>query len=259
MISTKRTAGIDGDNPMHTNRPAATIKERTMKPTASKLIRWAGLSAMVAGISFVVVGLLHQPDILASVTTTRWAITHSLAIAMSVFGLLGVTGLYARQVEAAGWLGLAGYFLLSLWLVLILPFTFFEVFILPLLATEAPAFAEGFLGVFTGSTGAMNFGVLAALWTLSDVLLLLGGLVFGIATLRAGILSRWPAGVLTVGFGLAPVFGALLPHELAPLAAVPMGVGLAWLGYALWSERRERAADPVAGRGSPPLRPAAAE
>jgi len=218
-----------------------------MKPTASKLIRWAGLSAMVAGICFVVLGLLHPPEILSSVTTTRWAIVHSLAIAMSLFGLLGITGLYTRQVEAAGWLGLAGYLLLSLWLVLILPFTFFEVFILPLLATEAPAFAEGFLGIFTGSAGEMNFGVLADLWTISDVLLLLGGLVFGIATLRAGILSRWAAGVLTVGVGLAPAF-ALLPHELEPLAAVPIGVGLAWLGYALWSERREQAAEPVAGR-----------
>ena len=222
------------------------------------LIRWTGVAALVAGICFVVVGLLHQPDILASVTTTRWAITHSLAIAMSVFGLLGVTGLYARQVEAAGWLGLAGYFLLSLWLVLILPFTFFEVFILPLLATEAPAFAEGFLGVITRSAGEANFGALAGLWALSDVLFLLGGLVFGIATLRAGILSRWAAGMFTVGIGLAPAT-ALLPHELVPLVAVPIGVGLAWLGYALWSERRERAADPVPGREIPQFRPTAAE
>jgi hypothetical protein len=181
-----------------------------------------------------------------------------LAIAMSLFGLLGMTGLYARQVEEAGWLGLAGYLLLSLWLVLILPFTFFEVFILPLLATEAPTFADGFLGIFTGAASEINFGVLAAVWTLSDVLLPLGGLVFGIASLRAGILSRWAAGVLTVGVGLAPAF-ALLPHELEPLAAVPIGLGLAWLGYALWSERREHASDSVPGRGIPQLRPTTSE
>ncbi len=86
------------------------------------LIRWAGLSAMVAGICFVALALLHPPDMLSSVTTTRWAITHALAIAMSVFGLFGMTGLYARQAEAAGWLGLTGYLLWSLWLVLFLPF-----------------------------------------------------------------------------------------------------------------------------------------
>ncbi len=229
-----------------------------MKTTSSNLIRWAGLSALVAGICFVVVGLLHPSHILSSVTTSRWAITHSLAIAMSVFVLLGMTGLYARQVEAAGWLGLAGYLLWSLFWVLALPFTFVEAFILPLLATEAPAFAEGFLVMLNRSVGEMKFGVLAGLWALSDILFLLGGLVFGVATLRAGILSRWAAGVFTVGFGLAPA-SALLPHELAPLVAVPIGLGLAWLGFALWSERSETAADLVAGRGIPQLHQAAAE
>ena len=222
------------------------------------LIRWAGLSALVAGICFVALGLLHPPDTLSSVTTTRWAITHALAIAMSVFGLLGMTGLYARQVAAAGWLGLAGYLLWSLWLVLVLPFNFFEAFILPLLATEAPAFGEGFLGIITRSAGEMKFGVLAGLWALSDILFLLGGLVLGIATLRAGILPRWAAGVFTLGIGLAPA-SALLPHELQPLVAVPIGVGLALLGLALLGERREHAAAPVPGREIPQFRPTAAE
>ena len=216
------------------------------------LFRLAGVSAMVAGMCFMVVGLLHPSDVLSSVTTTRWAITHSLAIAMSVFGLLGMTGIYARQVETAGWLGLAGYLLWSLWLVLALPFTFFEAVILPLLATKAPALAESFLVIFTRSASEMHFGVLADLWALADVLFLLGGLVFGIATLRAGILSRWAAGVFTVGIGLAPA-SALLPHEFRPLVAVPIGVGLAWLGYALWSERRAHAAEGVPGTASPQL------
>ena len=118
---------------------------------------------------------------------------------------------------------------------------------LPLLATEAPTFAEGFLGIFTGSASEINFGVLAALWTLSSVLLLLGGLVFGIATFRAHVLPRWPAGLLAVAAALTPA-AALLPHAIQPLVAVPIGVGLAWLGYALWSERRrEQAADPDDG------------
>ena len=227
-----------------------------MKITASSLIRWAGLSALVAGICFVVLGLLHPPNVISSVTTTRWAIVHCLALALSVFGLLGMMGLYARQVERAGWLGLGGFLLLSLWLVFILPFTFFEVFFLPLLATEAPTFAAGFLGIFTGAASEINFGVLAALWPLSTVLLLLGGLVFGIATFRAGILPRWAAGLLAVGCLLSPA-AALLPHAIQPLVAVPIGVGLAWLGYALWSERSERraqASDPAPGRVSPQLR-----
>jgi hypothetical protein len=221
------------------------------------LIRWAGLSAMVAGICFVVVGLLHPPNILSSVSTTRWVIVHAVAIALSLFGLPGITGVYARQAHAAGWLGLAGYLLFSLWLVLIFAFTFFEVFVLPLLVTEAPTFAAGFLGIFTGST-EMNVGGLAALWGLSDALFALGGLVFGIATFRAGILPRWAGGALTIAIILAPV-SALLPNELRPLVAVPIGFAFAGLGYALWSERREHASEAIPGRASPQLGQSGAE
>jgi hypothetical protein len=217
-----------------------------MKPTASKLIRWAGLAALVAGGCVVVLGLLHPPNVLSSVPTTQWAVVHVLALAMSLFGLLGMMGLYARQVKETGWLGLAGFLLFSLWLVLILPFTFFEVFFLPLLVTEAPTFGEGFLGIFTGAASEINFGVLEAVYKLTGVLLILGPLVFGIATLRAGILSRWAAGLLAVAGALVPA-AALLPLERQPLVVVPVGIALAWLGYALWSERREQAAEPDDG------------
>jgi hypothetical protein len=75
---------------------------------------------------------------------------------MCVLFLLGITGLYARQVEAAGWLGLAGFLLFSLNWVLTAPFTVAEVFILPVLATEAPTLAEGFLGAQRGRMPARN-------------------------------------------------------------------------------------------------------
>ena len=228
-----------------------------MKITASKVIRWAGLSAMVAGICYVLVGMFHPLNVLSSVTTTRWAIVHVLASAMSFFGLLGMAGLYARQAEKSGWLGLAGFVLFSLWLALILGFSFVETFILPRLATATPTFVEGFLGMFTGSASEINFGVLPTLWTLSGPLYILGGLLFGIATFRAGILSRWAGVLLAIGTALAPV-AALLPPELEAKIAVPVGLALAWLGYALWSERREHASQPVPGKGSPQFRPTAA-
>jgi hypothetical protein len=136
------------------------IKGTKMKITASNLSRWAGLSAMVAGIMYVIVGLLH-PFVshnggLPSVTTNVWVLTHSLTIGVSFFGLLGLAGIYARQVEKAGWLGLAGFLLFSLWLVLVPGFTFFETLILPLLAIDAPTFAEGFLGISPGPPGQVS-------------------------------------------------------------------------------------------------------
>jgi hypothetical protein len=56
--------------------------------TAPKLIRWAGLSAMVAGIIFAGIQPIHPLDVLASVTTIQWAIIQSLKTAMCIFGLL---------------------------------------------------------------------------------------------------------------------------------------------------------------------------
>src|SRR5690349_20485868 len=114
MNSVKQTTATEGDKQMNTKRQTA-IQETAMNLTASNLIRWAGLSAMVAGIIYMAVGMFHPPNVVSSVTTTQWAIVHTLAIAMSFFGLLGLTGIYARQVKESGRLGLAGYLLFSLW------------------------------------------------------------------------------------------------------------------------------------------------
>jgi hypothetical protein len=139
-----------------------------------------------------------------------------------------------------------------------LAFIFAEAFIIPLLATAAPTFVDGFFGIFNGHPIETNLGALPALFALTGVLYMLGGLLFGIATLRAGILSRWAAGLLAVAAALTPA-AALLPHEIQRFAGIPVGLALAWLGYALWSERREQASEPVPGKASPQLRKAAAE
>jgi hypothetical protein len=247
---------------MNTNRLSTVIpgnnKESNMNITASKLIRWAGLAAMVAGICYVVVGIFHPPNILSSVTTTQWVMVHVLATAMCFFGILGMAGLYARQAEKSGWLGLAGFVLLSLWFAFILGFSFVEAFILPSLATAVPKFVEGWLGMFTSSASEMNLGVLPTLWLLTAPLYILGGLLFGIATFRAGILPRWAAILLVIGSALAPV-AALLPLEQQPKVALPVGIALAWLGYALWSERRAHTSELVSGPASPQLGQSGAE
>jgi len=205
--------------------------------TNANLIRWAGVSALVAGVCYVIVGVFHPLNVPDSVTALRWIIVHVIAMAMSIFGLFGMAGLYARQSEKSGWLGLAGYLLFSLWLALILGFTFVEVFVLPILATAAPAFVAGWLGMFTGTASALDLGALPIVWTLTGPIYILGGLLFGIATFRAAILPRWAGILLAVGTVIGPV-AILFPPEYQPKVAVPVGLALAWLGYALWSERR---------------------
>ena len=218
-----------------------------MSITSSKLIRWAGLSAVLAGILFVVIQPIHPPDVLSSVSTGQWAVITSLKMAMAVFGLFGVTGIYARQAERAGWLGLVGYLLFSLFLALTTAFAFAEAFILPLLATDAPEFVEGFLGLASGSPSDVALGAIPTIYAMAGAGYILGGLLFGIATFRAGVLPRWPAAILAVAGPASVLAVSLLPHGVERFAAAPGGLALAWLGYAVWAERRESAEEPMPG------------
>jgi hypothetical protein len=208
-----------------------------MEITSGNLIRLAGLSALIGGLCYAFVGVVHPANVPASVTTTRWASVHVIACAMSFFGVLGLAGIYARQAVKSGWLGLVGYVMLSLWFVLIMGFSFVEAFILPHLATVTPALVDGWMKMFNGGTSTINLGVLPTLWTLAGPLYILGGLLFGIATFRAHILPRGAAILLALGTALAPV-GALLSLTAQPKLAIPTGLALAWLGYALMTERQ---------------------
>jgi hypothetical protein len=212
-----------------------------MKITTQSLIRASGPAAIVGGLAYALVGVLHPPNILASVTTPAWLAVHVLAVGTSIFGSIGLTGIYARQAEKTGWLGLAGYLLLNFWLAIILGFTFVEVFILPALATIAPTFVEAWLGMFNGTSNGINLDALSTVWTITGPLYILGGILFGIATFRARILPRWAGVLLAVGTAMGPL-AAVLPLDLQPKIAVPPGLALAWLGYSLWAERRAKAA-----------------
>jgi hypothetical protein len=64
----------------------------------------------------------------------------------------------------------------------------------------------------------------------------LGGLLFGLATLRAGVLPRGAAALLIIGAVAYPLAGML---EL-PFAGIVFGLAVAWLGFALWSGAGER-------------------
>ena len=245
----KQTATLKGDTQINTNRETSATRESKMQITASKLIRWSGVAAILAGLIFAAYQPIQPPEVVSSVNTSAWAIITPLKYAMCLLFLLSWTGLYARQVKETGWLGLAGYLLLSLSWALQSAFVFATAFILPLLATTAPRFVDNLLRSANGPVSGVNLGTLPALFTLVGISYILGGILFGIATLRAGILSRWAAGLLVVAsalplaFVLKPV-AALIPPNIQHLAAMPLGIAVAWLGYALLSERQSKLQNP---------------
>lgn len=221
--------------------------------TSSSLIRWAGLSAVVAGVIFAGIQPLHPPDVVSSVGGSTWAIITPLKTVMCLLMLIGVTGIYARQVTRVGWLGLIGYLIFGLAWAITYADVFAETVILPPLAAAAPQFVDSMLGIGAGRASPVDLGAFPTLFMLSGGLYMLGGLLLGIATFRAGILPRWAAGLMATTAFLTPA-AAALPHQFQRLAAVPMGIALAGLGYALWSERRAKVADSLTATAIPQLR-----
>jgi hypothetical protein len=222
-----------------TGKATADAREDTiMKMSTPNLIRLAGLAAVIGGSCYVLVGAFHPANVAASVTGTRWAVVHVLACATSFFGVLGLAGLHARQATKTGWLGLVGMVLLSLWFVIVMGFSFVEAFILPHPGAVTPEFTQGWMGMFNGEPSQVDLGVLPTLWTLTAPLYIGGGVLFGLATYRARIFPRAAAVLLALGTAAAPIAG-FLPLAAQPKMAIPTGLALAWLGYAMTTERAQ--------------------
>jgi hypothetical protein len=66
-----------------------------------------------------------------------------------------------------------------------------------------------------------------------------GGLLFGIALFRAGILSRWASVLLAYGT-ISVLALAALPESFNRPFAVPTGIALIGLGVSLWRDQRRR-------------------
>ena len=129
------------------------IKESKTKITASTLIRLAGLSAMWRGLCFIVLGMIHPLNVL-SVSHHRSVGHHPLSLQRSWASLAcsALRGSTPGKWKRSGWLGLAGYLLFSVfWMIADVAFHSSKPLSCRVLATVAPKFVEGFLGMVTGS------------------------------------------------------------------------------------------------------------
>jgi hypothetical protein len=206
--------------------------------TPSTLTRAGAVALALAGLIFIVIQPLHPHEDVASITTSTWVVVHVMSLAMAVLGLAGITALYLTQVKRMGWLGLLGYVLFALFFITQAAVNFAEAFILPLTAGGSPEVTEDVASLFaTGYVLQTDVGPLAIVGVLGSVLYLGGGVLFGVAIIRARVLPLW-TGILLIAAAVASLSAAVIPHELARYAAVPMGVALVALGGALWLQQR---------------------
>jgi putative flippase GtrA len=214
-----------------------------MTISPSLLIRATGAAAVAAGALFIGVQIGHPPLDLASITTTEVAVRNTAKVLMAALALAGITGMYLSQVRRNGVLGLVGYLILAAGYLLIMSSTFALAYVLPSIAGTDPSYVTDVLVTFTGGTATGDIGVLGPLFQVQSACFLAGGLVFGVALYRAHVLARWATVLLAVG-GLVTAALAVMPDALYRLLALPNGIALIALGYALWRSQRQ-ADDPT--------------
>ena len=224
--------------------------------TTGTLTRATAVAAMAGGLLFIAVQIKHPLLDAPFTTTTEYTVREAAKIFMAVSSLIGITGIYLRQVQKIGVLGLIGYVVLAVGYLTILSAQVIGVFVLPDLAASQPGYVNDVLAVATSGTPV---GDVSRMQTLSHIgaAYILGGVVFGIALVRAGVLARWAAVLMAVG-AVATVATFQLPELTQRLFALPAGVALIGLGYSLWREQRTQKTQSLSSQVSSQLDPTGA-
>jgi hypothetical protein len=197
--------------------------------SSSNLIRWSGLAALVGGVLFVVLDILdfllygNLPYSEAATAGSFIFVQGTFIIAIILIGL-GLVGLYAHQMEEAGSFGLVAFIVSFIGVIMAAGSIWSEFFVGAWLAGTAPQLLEA------NPSGTMAAGII-----LSYFLFALGWLLFGLASLRAGVLPRGAAALLIVGAFLFAIISLLQ----FPFESIVLGAALAWMGYARWSGTSE--------------------
>lgn len=216
-----------------------------MTITPTMLTKAAAVAAVVAGAIFIAVQFNHPHLDVTSVTTTEVIVRNSLKVLMAVLALVGISGMYLSQVRRNGVIGLAGYAVLGVGYLLIASTTTAAATVLPLVAGTDAGFVADFIAASTGGSPGGDLGLLQVVFKVQDFAYLAGGLVFGIALYRAGVLARWAAALLAAG-GVITIALSVMPDAFYRLLAFPNGIAMIGLGFSLWLTTRRASTDPGA-------------
>ncbi len=178
--------------------------------SSATLFRLSGLSLLVGGLLSIIYLFIHpESDGLAYYGDPMTVLSHLVGFVAVLLILLGLPGLYARQAERAGILGLVSTLMVFIG-VAILDGThnIIDSTVTPTLATipdAEPLLTEG--GPWEE---AMQSGMQGTLVSVGGPMLLLGLILLGISTIWAGVLPRW-AGALPIVAALTVPLGFVVP------------------------------------------------
>jgi hypothetical protein len=210
-----------------------------MNITSKGLTATAGLCAAAAGAIFIGVQINHPPADVAHLVTTEMAIRETAKVLMCILALIGFTGMFVRHHRRFGVLGLAGFSLLTVGFLALFATECIVGYVLPTVAHSNPAYVQDVLDAAVGGSPSGDIGGMHVLFLAAGIGYPLGGLMFGIALFRAGVLARWACALLAYGT-ISALALSVLPESFSRPFAVPTGVALIGLGVSLWRDQRRR-------------------
>ncbi len=208
-----------------------------MNITTHRITAVAGLCAAVAGTIYAGVQVNHPPADIAHVVTTEMLVRETAKAVMAVLALAGFAGMFLHNRHRFGALGVAGYVLVTVGYLTMFVNQCIVACVLPIVARTSPGYVQDYLDAAMGNSPKGDIGHMQDLMMLTGIGYSVGGLLFGIALFRAGLLSRWASAVFAAGTVSALALAAL-PESFSRPFAVPVAVALVGLGISLWQQSR---------------------
>src|ERR687890_474837 len=198
----------------------------------SRFVRMGAWAAMVSGLAVVVSMLLawlvvpyERLGLTEAYLTSSYSISSGLRLLGLVLLVWGLIGIYTPQSRAAGTFGLWTFVFVFLGTALAAGNTWAEVFVYPTLAQIAP---EMLSGAGFGTEAAMYIAVGI---NLSYPLFYLGLVLFGAATLWAGVFPRWIAVLLIISIPVTMFLDPTAGTFQESIGQILLGIAVATLGF----------------------------
>ncbi len=208
----------------------------------SRFVRAGAWAAIASGLAMAVSLLMdwlvvpHEQLGPEAFLTGSYLVSSGLrlfSIALLPWALIGI---YSRQSRSAGTVGLWAFVVVFLGATLTVGNVWAEVFVWPTLAQAAP-------DMMSGSVTDMSSYLVAGL-NVSFPLFGLGLILFGIATIRAGVYPRWAALLLIVSIPVTMFLDPTPGSFQESIGQILLGISVATLGwYALRNSSREAKGD----------------
>jgi hypothetical protein len=183
----------------------------------------AGGSAMVASLLLEWLVVPHEQLGTEAFLTSSYLVSSGLRLLSLVLLPWALIGIYGRQSRSAGAFGLWAFAVVFLGATLTVGNVWAEVFVWPTLAQIAP-------DTMSGSVTDMSSYLIAGL-NVSFPLFGIGLILFGVATIRAGVYPRWASVLLIVSIPVTIFLDPTPGSFQESIGQILLGIAVAALGW----------------------------